>query len=76
MMNRHDQGQLPGDEAVLEYGPVEHRVVRPGHFVRCAVTGQRINLDDLRYWSVLFQEPYVSPEAVMARLKRSQATHF
>ena len=32
----------------------------PGDFVRCAVTGQRIPLSELRYWSVEHQEPYAS----------------
>jgi hypothetical protein len=75
-MNRHEQAQPPQDEAKLSYGPVEFQVVRPGVHVRCAVTGRLIRLEDLKYWSVAFQEPYASPEAVMARLERSQATHL
>ena len=49
------------------------RVLRPGAFVRCAVTGAPIPLDELRYWSVDLQEAYASPEAVLLRLdgKRS-----
>jgi hypothetical protein len=45
-------------------------VVRPGAFVRCAVTGDAIALEDLRYWSVERQEAYASREAVMDRLRR------
>jgi hypothetical protein len=41
--------------------------VRPGAFVRCAVTGLPIPLEELRYWSVELQEAYVSPEAVLQR---------
>jgi hypothetical protein len=29
----------------------------------CAVTGQAIALEELRYWSVAKQEPYASAEA-------------
>lgn len=76
MMNRHEPSPNMGDEAGLDYGPVEFRVVRPGAFVRCAVTGQPIRLEDLKYWSVAFQEPYASAGAVMTRLQRSQATHL
>lgn len=49
------------------------RVLRPGAFVRCAVTGVAIPVDELRYWSVDLQEAYASPEAVLQRLdgKRS-----
>jgi hypothetical protein len=32
------------------------------------VTGVPIPLEELKYWSVEFQEPYASPEAVMKRL--------
>lgn len=67
-MNRHDTRGFGQGEAVLEYGPVEYRVMRPGTYVRCAVTGTVIPLDDLRYWSVDHQEAYASPEAVLARL--------
>jgi hypothetical protein len=50
------------------YGPNGFRVIRTGRFVNCAVTGQPIPLQDLRYWSVERQEAYASPEAVLKRL--------
>ncbi len=68
-MNKHDPGFIGGQEAVLDYGDGEFVVLKPGQYVRCAVTGQRIPLDQLRYWSVDLNEPYVSPEAVLARLQ-------
>jgi hypothetical protein len=40
-------------------------VLANGDHVTCAVTGQQIPLDRLRYWSVERQEPYASPEAAM-----------
>ena len=52
----------------MEYGDGTMRVIKPGTFVRCAVTGTPIPLDDLRYWSVERQEAYATPEAVMQRL--------
>ena len=36
-------------------------------FVRCAVTGEPIMLQDLRYWSVELQEAYVSAEVSLRR---------
>ena len=36
------------------------RVLAPGDHVVCAVSGARILLDDLRYWSVARQEAYAS----------------
>jgi hypothetical protein len=67
-MNRFEGG----GEAVIEYLDSNIRVVRPGSYVRCAVTGQPIPLDQLKYWSVERQEAYFSPEAVMKRLGLDQ----
>ena len=36
------------------------RVLSPGGHVVCAVSGVRIALDDLRYWSVAQQQAYAS----------------
>ena len=54
-----------GDEAVIEYSDAEFHIVKPGAFVRCAVTGQRIPLNALRYWNVDKQEAYVDAAAAM-----------
>jgi hypothetical protein len=70
-MNISERLPTPGPEAVLDYGHGEFRVVKPGAFVRCAVTGSPIRLEELRYWSVDWQEAYVSPEAVQLRLRRA-----
>lgn len=66
-MNKHVSG---GDEAVIEYRDSNIRVVRPGRFVRCAVTRAAIPLEELKYWSVDRQEAYATPEAVLMRLGR------
>jgi hypothetical protein len=54
--------------ATLMYGPNGFRVVRPGHYVACAVTGETIMLEELRYWSVDRQEAYASAEVATRRL--------
>ena len=59
-MNRHDK-PLNGAEAQLQFLDGEYRVVRPGLFVVCAVTGARIALEELRYWSVTFRKPTPRP---------------
>lgn len=69
-MNKHDPG---GPEAQLRYGDNEVFILRQGLFVRCAVSGDRISLDELRYWSVDFQEAYRGPEEAMTRWKERQA---
>jgi hypothetical protein len=57
-----------GTEAQLHFGAADYEVVRKGTFVRCAVTGAVIPLQDLRYWSADLQEAYAGPEAVMQRV--------
>ena len=52
-------------EAVVEYLDGEFTVIRPGRFVRCAVTGEKIPLQSLKYWHVDKQEPYVDAAAAM-----------
>lgn len=49
--------------ARLHYLPFTFRVLQAGDHVLCAVTGQKIALEDLRYWSIARQEPYASAEA-------------
>jgi len=44
------------------------RLISPGTHVVCAVSGERIELDLLRYWSVARQEPYASCELATKRL--------
>jgi hypothetical protein len=57
-----------GDKAAkLAYGPNGFRVMRPGTFVVCAVTGEQITLQELRYWSVDLQEPYATAEIATRR---------
>lgn len=59
----------PGSEARLHYGPNGFRVLRPGSYVTCAMSGEAIPLDALRYWSVEHQEAYASAELATERLK-------
>ena len=66
-MNKYEGG----GEAVIEYRDSNIRVIRPGRYVRCAVTGEAIPLEELKYWSVACQEAYVSPQAVLKRMGRS-----
>ena len=52
-----------GRAARLHYLPSTFRVLSDGDHVICAVTGARIPLQELRYWSVERQEPYVDADA-------------
>jgi len=66
-MNRFEPRPVDAGEAKVEYLNGDFRILRPGAFVRCAVTGEPILLDELRYWSVDRQEAYASPAASMTR---------
>ncbi|MEO0398090.1 MAG: DUF2093 domain-containing protein [Pseudomonadota bacterium] len=54
-----------GQEAVLKYLDADYDVIRPGGFVRCAVTDAKIPLDELKYWNVDRQEAYIDAAAAM-----------
>lgn len=60
-----------GRAARLHYMAGTFRVLSPGDHVLCAVTGQRIAIEDLRYWSVARQEAYVSAEASVQAERRA-----
>ncbi|WOC15481.1 DUF2093 domain-containing protein [Pseudochrobactrum sp. MP213Fo] len=47
-------------EAKLRYLDGDYEVVAAGSYVLCAVTSEKIELDDLRYWSVARQEAYAN----------------
>ena len=56
--------------AKLHYLAGTFRVLSPGDHVVCAVTGETIPIEELRYWSVERQEAYASAEASVKAAKR------
>lgn len=66
-MNRLEKNFSLKSEATLKYESGEYRIVKPGDFVRCAVTGVPVPLDELRYWSYELQEAYASAEIAFQR---------
>ncbi|WP_019959828.1 DUF2093 domain-containing protein [Woodsholea maritima] len=56
-MNKFDR-DFAG-EAKIEYGDADYIILQPGAYVLCAVTGERIALNNLRYWSAELQEAYI-----------------
>ena len=65
MLNKF--GPSSHGEAQVQYLDGDFRVISPGTYVRCAITDARIPLDELKYWSVARQEPYVSAAASLRR---------
>lgn len=60
-----------GRVAKIHYLDGTFRLLSEGDHVLCAITGQRIALDDLRYWSVARQEAYVDAAASLEAERRA-----
>ena len=48
--------------AKIKYLPNNFQIIEPGDYVKCAVSGKQINLENLNYWNVELQEAYYSYE--------------
>lgn len=60
-------------QATLHYGSSDFTIMEPGAYVICAVTGENIPLDHLRYWSHERQEAYKDAEASLIAYKKVMA---
>lgn len=54
---------MKNNEAELIYHDADYEIVSYGTFVKCAITGEEIDLEDLKYWDVKKQEAYKDCEA-------------
>lgn len=73
-MNRMERDFRPDGMAEVEYLDGEYRIVKPGSFVVCAVSGVHIPLEALRYWSVDLQEAYATPAIALERFRETKKT--
>ncbi|NIK89311.1 hypothetical protein FHS83_002629 [Rhizomicrobium palustre] len=64
----------PEGEAQLEYQDGEYRVIKAGTFVTCAVSGMRIPIESLRYWSAELQEAYATADLALKRFQETGKT--
>lgn len=62
-----------GRPARLRYLSGSFQIVSPGDYVTCAVTGRRLTLPELRYWSHELQEAYADAETATARYGEMRA---
>ncbi len=58
-----------GQKAFLYYGDGHFDIMNAGDHVECAVTGRKIHLNQLLYWSSDRQEAYVSADIALGRAK-------
>lgn len=72
-MNKFERFGRLASPATVKYLDGEFQVVSPGDHVVCAVTGEKIPLDLLSYWSVERQEPYATAQAGLERLNQLRA---
>jgi hypothetical protein len=70
-MNAHDPEFAGTDLAKLHYGDGDFAVLKPGRYVVCAVTGVKIPLEALRYWSAARQEAYASATEAAQRFRET-----
>ncbi len=54
-------------EANIRYLDGDFDIITHGAFVTCAVSGVKIPLDELKYWSVARQEPYADGQISFAK---------
>jgi hypothetical protein len=62
-----------GRLAQLTYLSGSYEITGRGDHVLCAVTGQKIPLDALRYWSHELQEAYANADLASARYAEQRA---
>jgi hypothetical protein len=62
-----------GKAARVHYMAGTFRVLSDGDHVVCSVTGQRVPLHELRYWSVERQEPYADAQASLDAERNSKS---
>ena len=63
-----DQGQ-----AKIHFGASDFTIMETGSYVLCAVTGDKISLEMLRYWNADRQEAYKDAAASLEGFKRAGA---
>ncbi len=54
-------------QAELRYLAADYMTLKQGAYVLCAVTGEKISLNDLNYWNVERQEAYIDGVASLKR---------
>lgn len=58
-------------EATLHYGDSDFTIMEAGGYVVCAITGEHIALDRLKYWSSERQEAYKDAAASLEGWKKA-----
>ena len=62
---------MNGNKAKLKFKPNNFEIVEEGDYVICAVSGKKINLENLNYWNVELQEAYFSYKEAAIKKEKS-----
>ena len=60
--------------ALLKYRHGEFDVIHDGQYVLCGISRKKIEISDIKYWSVDKREAYVSPEFALEAYKKKTNT--
>jgi len=60
-------------EAQLHYGSSDFTILEGGAYVSCATTGEKIPLEELRYWNDERQEAYKDADAALKAFQKAGA---
>ena len=55
----------------IRYLDGDFQILMPGSHITCAVTGETVPIEELRYWSVARQEGYLYASASLEAEKRA-----
>ena len=56
--------------AKIKYLPNNFQIIEEGDYVVCAISGKKINIENLTYWNVDLQEPYYSFKEAMEKREK------
>ena len=56
--------------AKIKYLPNNFQIIESGDYVECAVSGKKINIENLTYWNVELQEAYFSYEEAFIKREK------
>ena len=56
--------------AKIKYLPNNFQIIEAGDYVECAVSGKKINIENLTYWNVELQEAYFSYEEAFIKREK------
>ena len=58
--------------AKIKYLPNNFQIIQHGDYVVCAVSGKKINIENLTYWNVELQEAYYSHKEAFEKERKIQ----